>query len=152
MDVDWRTITKLADIANHFADIVTKKMYLLSNNVNIHSSKQAIVQWIDDHIMSKKNAFSLQMVSVEEVLNLLKSFKSTGYDLMDNFLPSYATSQIAAPLKYIFNWSQKRGRLQLCGSMLNCVLSRKTAKNPLLLPIFYQLVYSLHSVRYWRVL
>lgn len=28
VDVDWRTITKLADIANHFADIFTKKMNL----------------------------------------------------------------------------------------------------------------------------
>jgi hypothetical protein len=67
-------------------------MYLLSDNVNIHSSKQAIVQWIDDHIMSNKTcSFSLQMVSVEEVLKLLKSLpddKCTGYDLMDNFLLS----------------------------------------------------------------
>jgi hypothetical protein len=84
-------------------------------------------------------------VSVEEVLNILKSLpdgKSTSYDLMVNSLIIYAAPKIAAPLKYI---------LEMYGNMLNCVQSRKTAKNPLLLPVVNQIVYSLHSVRYWSV-
>uniref|UniRef100_A0A673ZF50 Reverse transcriptase domain-containing protein n=1 Tax=Salmo trutta TaxID=8032 RepID=A0A673ZF50_SALTR len=113
VEVDGRIITKPVDIANHFADFFTKKINLLSNNVNIHSSRQAIVQCIDDHIMSNKIcSFSLQTVSVEEVLNLLKSLpdgKSTGYDLMDNLLLRCAAPQIAVPLRYIFNWSLEKG-------------------------------------------
>uniref|UniRef100_A0A674AJ45 Reverse transcriptase domain-containing protein n=1 Tax=Salmo trutta TaxID=8032 RepID=A0A674AJ45_SALTR len=56
-------------------------------------------------------SFSLQTVSVEEVLNLLKSLpdgKSTGYDLMDNFLLRCTAPQIAVPLRYIFNWSLEK--------------------------------------------
>ena len=51
VEVDGRIITKPVDIANHFADCFAQKIKLPSNNVDIHSSKQAIVQWIDDHIM-----------------------------------------------------------------------------------------------------
>ena len=51
VEVDRRIITKPVDIANHFADFFTQKMKLPSNNVDINSSKQAIVQLIDDHIM-----------------------------------------------------------------------------------------------------
>ena len=42
VEVDGRTITKPADIANHFADLFTKKTHLLRDNLNTHSSNKLL--------------------------------------------------------------------------------------------------------------
>ena len=57
-------------------------------------------------------SFSLSLVTTEEVMKLLESLpdgEAAGYDLMDNRLLRYAAYQIAAPLRYLYNWSIETG-------------------------------------------
>jgi hypothetical protein len=89
--------------------------------------------------MSKRTfSFIPQMVSVEEVLNLLKSLpdgKSTGNVILWNifyFAMLLPRSQHHCKTYLIGHW--KNGHLQMFGSMLKCAQSRKTAKNPPITP------------------
>ena len=110
-------------------------------------------------MLSKMCSFSLSFVTTEEVMNLLGSLpdeKAAGYDLMDNRLLRYAALQIAAPLRYLFNWSIDTGHLprvwkkaKLCPKNSKEPVSPENSRPISLLPALSKILKSIISAQIW---